>query len=545
MLFQHRHLLPLLLCAGSLACQRLTVGAPATGDSGPTSGDSEDSEPGGDDPDDSDPIDPGDSCQPQADIADPFYLEGDRVSFSMSCGSGAERQDYSLSITGLPSGASFDEQTWEVDWQTGYADGARYDLLLAARPADEQGGFPESAVASFWVADAVGNPENEPVVAAEYTEEWGLPVFHFEPSGSLTSTHIPADLTVMGHLYHVEMKVRGAYSSGFPKQSYTVRFSDEDLDASHWDMGNKDHLYVITPFDDNSYVRQKLAYDMWQAIADHWKRDRLAPRTFFGVAYMNGAYHGLYLFSDRPDDHFAQEMGLSSEGNLYKAVNHDANFFRTGSGGGLKGTLHDGYEKKEGPPEDWSDIDALVAFCADSSDDEFYAQADEWMRSDEFMDWFIFVHHTSSDDSAGKNSYLYNDPEAFEFRYCPWDFNHSFGQGWYTYRVPSNSYNDFKSYNAIFAHFQNGEEASEELWGRFWELMNEGPLRLEWLHEKLDSYYEQMERNAERDWEVWGSTFHSSWSSYNPNDYLQEREYLYQWLEERDEWMHYYHGDQK
>jgi len=495
---------------------------------------------------DSRPAVSGDLCQPELRLDDPNFVEGDAVQFSFGCGSGASRAAYTVQLEPLPDGAGFHQDSWEMSWNPDYSQGGRYDLLLSVQSVADPGAFPESAVATFWVADALGHPDNIPVDPLSYTEEMGLAVFHLFPSSTPSSSHVPAEIIVYGEAYQAEMKVRGAVSVYYPKQSYTLRFSDEDLDGDPWGMGNKDHLYVVTPFDDNSYVRQKLAYDLWQGMADHWQAERLVPRTFFGVVYLNGQYHGLYLMTDRPDDHFAQEMGLSSDGNLYKSVNHDANFYRTNASGGTKSTLHDGYEKKEGTPAEgepdaYWDLDQLVAFSADSSDEEFVAAQDDWIRVDEFMDWFLFVHWSSSDDSAGKNAYLYNNPDAFEFRYCPWDFNHSFGQGWYTYRISSEAYSDYTWNNGIFKHHQRHPDTSVELWDRFHAMQNDGPLNEDWMVELMDAYYDQIHPAAERDWSHWGASFSSYWGSSNTNDYEQERAYLYQWLQERHLYMRQVH----
>jgi spore coat protein H len=495
-----------------------------------------------DDPDDTAVAE---TCLPVMTTSEPYFLEGEELVLDFACSADGDRSDFEASIANLPEGASFDPESWSVRWTPALDQGGRYDLLLAVRPAYGEGGFPETTVGTLWVADAIDHPQNLPVDPTIYTEEWGLPVLHLDPQQRVGEEHVPAIITVEGHSYQAEMKVRGAVSVGYPKQSYTLRFSEEDLDASSWGMGNKDHLYAITPFDDNSYVRQKLCYDLWIAMAEHWGAERLTPRTFFGVVYLSGEYHGLYLFSDRPDDHFAQEMGLSREGNLYKSVNHYANFYRT-YGGTPKSSLHEGYEKKDGTPEHgeegaYWDLEALVAWSADASDQQFWAEHTEWLRLNEFMDWFLFVHWTSSDDSAGKNAYLYNDPAAFEFRYCPWDFNHSFGQGWYTYRIESDVYNDFQSHNGVFAHIQNHPEASAELWDRHRELMDDGPLNATWLLTTLEAYEAEIQRSADRDWAVWGSSFQSYWGEHNPNDFHSEQRYLRRWIVERDEYMRSVH----
>jgi hypothetical protein len=131
----------------------------------------------------------------------------------------------------------------------------------------------------------------------------------------------------------------------------------------------------------------------------------MTPRTFFVVLYVDGSYFGLYTAIDHIDDEFARDMGLTGDGNMYKAVDHNANFYRESVYGGTKATLHDGYEKKEGLPEnDFSDLDDLVAFSADSDDDTFRAEAPEWIRVDEFVDWFLLVLYTSAYDSAGRTA---------------------------------------------------------------------------------------------------------------------------------------------
>jgi len=489
-------------------------------------------------------------CAPQAVVDQPFRLEGDLVQLSFGCTSGEPESSFEAELISTAAGATLDPDTWTVAWSTGLDDGRRHEFLLAVRAIDpgivDGDTLPETALATVWVADALGHPDNEPVTPSLYTEEWGLPVLHLFPDGDLTQEHVPTVITFLGRTYHAEMKIRGAASTYYPKNSYTLRFGDEDLDTGDLGLGTQDHLVLITSFDDDSYVRQKLAYDLWAAIADHWQRDRLTPRTFFAVVYLYGEYWGLYTACDRMDDHFAEEMGLSREGNLYKAINHDANFYATDVNGWPKESLHQGYTKEEGEPVDgqpgaFDDLDALVAWSSSTSHGDFAAEMDDWFRVDEFMDWLLFVHWTASNDSGGKNAYLYNDPEQPEFRYAPWDFNHSFGQGWTTYRIDPDDYDDFTWTNGIFAHFQAHPETADELWGRLAELMESGPLHPDWFTAQLDGYYARIHPSAERDWSVWGGAYLEYWAGYNDLPYPAERAYLYDWLAERDVWMGAYH----
>jgi spore coat protein CotH len=212
-----------------------------------------------------------------------------------------------------------------------------------------------------------------------------------------------------------QAKVRGATSAGYPKQSYTLKFDDEELGVEEWGHKTRGHMVLITTFDDASYLRQKLVYDLYRAMADHQGVQRLVPRTFFAVVYLNGVYQGLYVGCDRIDDELARHSGFADgEGNLYKAVSHDANLRLTGAGRGgrsPKRSLHAGYDKAEGPPGDFSDLDRLVAAIGGASDADIAAGRagmPNGIDIAEFMDWYILVGYAAAGDSAGKNSYLYH-----------------------------------------------------------------------------------------------------------------------------------------
>jgi spore coat protein H len=521
-----------------LACTSAVVSTPTDNnhdDTDPHDTDPRDTAP----PDDTEVQPEGeDRCGLSLTPGSPYITEGETVTLTAACAQG-DPADFALSFSG-PDGLVIDGLT--ATWQTTLTDGGRHELYVSAQPIS--GGVEELSGATVWVAEAIFSPDNTLTDPADYTEEWALPVVHITAPGAISQSYTGVEVVFMGQTYDAQLKIRGAASAGYPKPSYLLRFGDVDLDARALGMGSKDHLVLITPFDDNTYVRQKLVYDTWTAMAEYADEDRLTPRTAFVVAYLNGDYLGLYTACDRIDDHFMGEMGLSEEGNLYKAVNHDANFYLTSSSGAGKSTLHDGYEKKEGlPAGDYSDLDALVAFTGAATATAFIDEAGDWLPLEEFMDWFLLVHYASAADSAGKNSYIYHDPDSGLFRFAPWDFNHSWGQGWYTYRVASSTNENFKSTNAIFAHIQNHPEAGAALWSRFHDMVDDGPLNPDTLRGRVDDYYDLIDASAERDWAVWGSVYSGWWGSYNSNSFRAEQDYLYTWLDERHDWMMQYHPE--
>jgi hypothetical protein len=487
-------------------------------------------------------------CDPVATVQGTDHTEGDVITVELACSSGVDPSTFTPSIYSASHDFGLDPNSWTALLETDTADAGPVELVLMVTGSD----LPETVAVELWIADAWYALGNEPVDPKTYTREYGLPVLHVAADEPLSDEYTTGAGWFDGDLYDLEIKWRGAASLGYPKHSFTLKFPDPDenhLDASEWGLRNKDHLVLITTFDDNSYIRQKLVYDMWADISSFWGVDRLVPRTFFTVLYLDGRYHGLFLASDHVDNQFVDQMGLNRLGNLYKSVNHDANFKRTNAGGNDKATLHDGYEKKEGPEDVWTDLESLVAFVADSDSATFWDQAPAWLRVDEFMDWYLFVHYTASDDSAGKNAYLYNDVTATEFRYAPWDFNHALGQNWYTARVAPDVYNDFRWNNQVFVHLQDHPEAANQLWDRYAQMRAPGgPLHLDSQLANADSAYEAIDTSARKDWNLWSTDYRNyGWgggardAAADWTDYDGERAYLYQWLEERDQAMTTFH----
>jgi len=343
--------------------------------------------------------------------------------------------------------------------------------------------------------------------------------------------------------------VRGAISTAYDKKSFTVEFNAEELPVEEWGV-TRDHLYLVTSFDDNSYVRQKLVYDQWMAMADYWQSARLTPRTFFAVVYFDGEYHGLYTAIDRPDNEFLDHMGFARDADLFKSVNHDANYYYTRSNGSQKGSLHDGYEKEEGLDGDWSALDALVDWAAGSEYQAVVDEAGDWIDLGEWMDWFLLVHYGEGGDSAGKNIYLAYDPAtAPEFHVHPWDFNHVWGQDWRTYRISSDRQTSFDNRNRVFAAI-HATAADDELWARFRAMRADGPYALAWMHGKLDEYYALIDKSAARDWDKWQDSYYNfgRWSSNRTsagdfNDYEGEKAYVYGWIQDRDDLFREVHPD--
>ncbi|MCP4809181.1 MAG: hypothetical protein GY913_12800 [Proteobacteria bacterium] len=455
------------------------------------------------------------TCGLQVEETEVFGVEGDRISFDVSCESGAKV------TANLPEGAELDEDGFS--WKPAEDQAGDHTVLFQG----SGDGFPETASVTLHIADDWEDNDNEPVEPTEYLEEYGLPVMHIDPRGDLSQEYIDARLWWEGVEYASEIKIRGAASASYPKNGFTLDFDDVQLELSDRGMGDKRHLVLISTFDDNAYVRQMLAYDLWNDMADFHDADRLRVRTFPLVVYLDGEYHGLYVAADHIDDEYLGQMGLDRESSLYKAVSHDADF-------AWKSDLTSGYELKES--DTWQPLIDLVTFTGSASSQELVDGADAWIDSEEFIDWWAFVYFSMSGDSAGKNSYLAWDEPNHRMRYAPWDFNHSWGQDWRTLRIDSDYDWDMTSRNKVFDALL---DVDKDRVRERWDVLFDGPFSEEALVARLDGYYADVDPSAARDWDKWAGEYKSygGWSSRSDwTTYEEEKEYLYEWVRERSEW---------
>ncbi len=481
-------------------------------------------------------------CAPAATLPASDVVEGDAYAITWTCSApGAAQDDHTLNLITGPPGATIGADGWTVTVQTDPSSAGPASFFVEVAH-ERVAGLPETATAEVWVNNGPpGDPTDVPVDPTVYDTEFGLPVIHLFPTAEPTEEYVLATIVVGGEeQVAAEMKLRGASSLSYPKQSYTLRSQPADkFDLDAYGLDNRDRLVLISTFDDNSYVRQKMAYDLWEDIADHFGlTDRPAPHASFAVVYLDGRYHGLYVAIDHIGTEYFESFGLASEGNVYKSVNHDANFKRVLADGSTKTDLSSGWEKKDGlDPVDTSDLEALTAFAADNNAATFWADAPTLLDVAAFQDWFLFVSFTLASDSAGKNAYLYHLPGVHLWQYTPWDLNHSWGQSWTTTRTAVSDYDDFRSRNQIFTHFHDDPLGSTTLWSRHASLSTPGgPLSRTALLDAFTEAKTAVGASARRDWGVWGADYRSfsRWSSRTDfTDVDGEWAYLEQWISDR------------
>ena len=379
---------------------------------------------------------------------------------------------------------------------------------------------------------------------ARYTEEYGLPVFHLS-SAQTDGSYRPATITYRGAKSAIELKYRGATSAIFDKRSFTLKFPEEspfNEPGFGGEFKNARKVVLITTFNDNSYVRSRLAFDLWNKMSPE---EHIRIRTFSAVVYHNGRYLGVYTAADNVDDRLVRLHGLSKDGTLFKGQYNDANFSRYTAAGALKTDLFQGFEIDDGT-YDPQPVRDLTAFVADNTGAPFLEGFRTRLRSSEYEDWWIFNTLILGTDSAGKNSYHYFDPATNgPWRFIPWDLDASFGQDFDTTRTAATTRDTFASKNKLFERMLAEPAIQGPMRARYRELLD-NKLSVDVVLGLINKYERENGAAARRDWAIWAARYKtfgatgdeqnsfSKWATREDiNEYDQELEYVRNWIRTR------------
>lgn len=457
-------------------------------------------------------------------------VEGEPLEVQLGCGSPVDLPQRVVQLEGLPEGALYHAHSGVLTWVPGLHQAAVYEVAVSLPQTYER------TMLRIAVADAVLHPDNQLLAdPMTYTEELGLPVLSLEALPTVAE-YTPASIIFRGRRYQGEIKVRGSSSLNYPKRNYTLQFDGDDrFDAP--DLGGgfrqRKKMVLTSTFDDNSFVRSRLAFDLWNQL-DPGHVQILSTHV---VLFVGGAYHGLYTLSDHVDRHLMEQHGMLDTGNLYKQSTYAADF-RVGE------PLHAGVEKPDGKPEDdFTDFGELIRFIDTASDVDFREQLPERLDVRDYQDWWVLVTTIRAEDTANKNTYHYLEQPGAPARFAPWDFNASFGQGWTSHRLGATEFRTYTNWNRLFERFLLDPVLLAQLRERQQSALD-GPLHPDRIEQLIDGYLAESGLGAARDWSVWQERYRSfsRWS--NRTDFTSVEEeiaYIKSWY--RTRWSMLKEGD--
>lgn len=473
-------------------------------------------------------------CAPRA-AGTTSVTEGETIDVMIACSTGLT--DVTLVLGSLPDGVAVTAEPGAVHlvWPTDLDDAVVLDVPVLVRERGEVANL-HLAVADASL-DAANVPPLEPL---RYTEEYGLPVIFLdhEPAGEV---YEPIGVVAGGHAYQGAFsKLRGASSLGYPKRSFTVRLDQQDrFQLPARGFVDKKKVVLISTFDDNAYVRQRLAYQLYDRTDAGSAHTQLAATS--AVIYLGGRWFGLYTLADHVDrDLFEESLGLGDGGNLYKSIDHNANFRRERfpRGSGDKTFLGEGWELRDEPDlpfGQWDDLVELVAFTTDADAATFDAQIGTLVSVEDVSAWWIFATAVLGEDSYGKNAYLYKESASAPFRYAPWDFNHSFGQAWETSRTDPATPTDEGwpiDTNQLWERLLASPVHGPPLRARFAEALA-GPLSEVEVLALFDDMVADVEQSARKDQAAWGAAYAEYYPRADLQDFDGEVAYTRGWIEQR------------
>jgi spore coat protein H len=183
-----------------------------------------------------------------------------------------------------------------------------------------------------------------------------------------------------------------------------------------------ENLILKAQWVDPSLVRDALTHELVRAAGG------LAPRVRFVHLVLARRYHGLYALTEAVDGRFLQSAGLASSGDLYKAVNHNANFQP-------KDRALAGYEKKLG----WDRQDLgletfLEALWACPKGDQPCLEDTvlPWLDLTSYLAYLAANALADNRDAFTKNYYLFSSGSGTPapFFTVNWDADATFGLNW-------------------------------------------------------------------------------------------------------------------
>ncbi len=497
---------------------------------------------------------PAPVCNPTA--GGPYWIEeGQTVTAQASCATGRTMPPRSFEMKDLPAGAVFDRESGRLTWTTKLDQAAVYLLPISLEGSTETGEL------KIGVADRFDGPGNAPVTdLTRYTEEFGLPVLHLITRPSIGRIdYTPATVVYRGRRYEgVEAKYRGNSSFGYPKKNYTIKFARDDKFNEPGLAGGfrkKRKLMLITPFDDGSFIRWRLAFELWNRM----DRRNIRIQHFAGIVYVNGEYQGLYVFADKIDGFLLEDHGLDQDSDIYMGITHNANFgaFRYNEPmpqdeTTLKTSHDEGYEKKEGFPEAGQpgaldEMAKFSEFVANSDEAAFTERAPAVLDLQSYYNWIIHATATQAWDTLGKNALHYRDPLGDQpWRVVLWDFNESFGQRWQTERFarfvdPKDIvYQEtggfgYTNRNYLWRRLWNHPRFGPELRARYGRLLRD-EIKVETVLDDVDRFAGEVADAVPRDDRKW-RRLHLTYRPFafrnDFNDFRGEVEYVRRWVEGR------------
>ena len=377
---------------------------------------------------------------------------------------------------------------------------------------------------------------------------------------------------------HMNIKIRGAFSAGFPKKPFAVKLKEADgetsMDRSFFGLRNDNNWILDAMYIDPARMRNRVSTDLWNdfSVKPYFYSSEPnlvnGTRGSFVEVFINDAYYGLYCMTEKVDRKQLKLKKLNDDvspavvrGGLFKGKSWDSgtlggNQYWDGYAHTMstyysnKSSWWSGFEVKypkfdNGEPIDWKPlVDAITVSSYLTNDANFKARVATHFDLPVFLDYYLFIDLLLASDNQGKNTYIsvYDQTISTKVTITPWDCDGTWGRRWDGSSNVTGANQDLDRFLSTHEHAQNNlflrlksldyDNYGNKLKNRYSELRGTH-FSYENLMKRFEKYYELLEKSgaATRERNKWGMddlrnemTFLSTWITgrlnYLDNQYL-------------------------
>lgn len=344
-------------------------------------------------------------------------------------------------------------------------------------------------------------------------------------------------------LADAKIHARGGTSRWYPKNGYRLKLMEigqGETDAAYvgkkniplLGMRDSSEWILNALYSEETKIRDKLSADLWNAFGAENNPYGIfnGTRMEYCELFINDTYWGIYLLSEIIDE---KQLDLSEGDVLYKMSSSeisDSEEFMNAEG------LLEYKEAEVKYPKTaetglWQPLAEYIKWIFETTDTEFAECAEEFVFTEQVMDYWIFNQMLSAADNTWKNLYFsVKDMEkSNKVLISPWDFDMSWGIRYNSghplnrLRTKEAAY-DIVSFEAGNRMLELNVDNCREVLKRRWKELRSSILAEEELQKKIDELAEEVQASGafQRECIRWKDEENTSDVSYL-KDYVKER----------------------
>ncbi len=345
----------------------------------------------------------------------------------------------------------------------------------------------------------------------------------------------------------IGIKYRGNMSANYPKKNFSLKFSGKtcfvqsSFCRKKWKL-NAEHI-------DKTLMRNKLSYDLFRTFS----KENFAPRINYTTVYLNNEYHGIYALTERVDEDFLNFSKNDTSAVLFKhppisnrpethakayedfvAFSNWAEFYKGFSDKAMDKLVDRCYYNQRFPKKRKSDktyeLYALTEFIFNSPDSIFSNEEsfNQYFNLENIIDWHLLLLVTNNGDGLIKNFFLYRKGGNEPFKFCPWDYDHSFGRDG-DGEINSDRFVEIEKVALIDRLVNlNAHNYKEKLLARYYDLKNKNILTSENIKRMIDENILVLAPYVQKNEQRWPL---DSISHFEGSSFYKEIELMKNWVD--------------